>query len=72
MLFGVLAVFISGCGGSNNSSEPTYNKDTTQSDMQSLGKKVFFETDLSSGRNQSCASCSEGKYNFKPVHKKAK
>ena len=56
---GLLVMFtalLSACGGSSDSSPATQGT-SRQEQVQALGKKVFFDTRLSSAGNQACASC---------------
>jgi len=53
----VLAGSLIGCGSSSSSTGDVADVETTQQKMQALGKKIFFDENLSSQANQSCASC---------------
>jgi len=51
----ISALLINGCGGGGDSSPKQSTGNIAA--MQALGKKIFFDTTLSSQNNQSCASC---------------
>lgn len=51
-LFGLLSVFLIGCGGSSSSSDNPQIQTKTE-----LGKSLFFDKNLSFDRTQSCATC---------------
>ncbi|RLW57844.1 MAG: hypothetical protein B6D70_14295, partial [gamma proteobacterium symbiont of Stewartia floridana] len=57
-----LTVAITACGGGGGGGGDSTNTDNnsnqnSQASMQALGRKLFFDTNLSSGSNQACASC---------------
>ncbi|MET0064184.1 MAG: cytochrome c peroxidase, partial [Candidatus Thiodiazotropha endolucinida] len=54
VLIGCLTVSCGGGGGSGGNSD---NTNTSTISMAELGKKLFFDTNLSSGSNQSCGTC---------------
>jgi len=54
-LFITSFILVSGC--SSSSSPAGGGTSNTVAAMQSLGKKIFFDTNLSSSSNQSCGSC---------------
>ncbi len=50
----VSVLFIAACGGGGSSGN---NNNNNTSSIEALGKKLFFDEDLSSHGNQSCGSC---------------
>lgn len=57
-----LTLAITACGGGGGGGGDSTNTDNnsnqnSQASMQALGRKLFFDTNLSSGSNQACASC---------------
>ncbi len=54
VLFGFVILSQSGCGGGSSSGSNSNNNGLTKIE---LGRAIFFDTDLSSDANQSCASC---------------
>ena len=53
-MLSLAAIFLTGCGGGGGSSNTT---PTSTVSIASVGRAIFFDTNLSSGSNQSCASC---------------
>ncbi len=54
MLFGLM-ILLGGCGGGSSNSNSNSNSNALT--KIELGRVIFFDTDLSSDANQSCASC---------------
>ncbi|MEW8086784.1 MAG: cytochrome c peroxidase [Candidatus Thiodiazotropha endolucinida] len=54
VLIGCLTVSCGGGGGGGGNSD---NSNTSTISMAELGKRLFFDTNLSSGSNQSCGTC---------------
>lgn len=54
LIFFVSALLLTSCGGSSGGGNDT---SSSVASMRSVGKKLFFDEDLSSNGNQSCASC---------------
>ncbi|MES9946616.1 MAG: cytochrome c peroxidase [Candidatus Thiodiazotropha sp.] len=61
-LIGCLTVSCGGGGG--GSSDDSDNTNTSTASMAELGKKLFFDTNLSSGSNQACSSCHDPSNGF--------
>ncbi len=59
-LLSLLGVVLVSCGGSGGSSPANIHNVT----KESVGKALFFDTDLSSEKNQSCASCHDPEHGF--------
>ena len=51
------ALLLAGCGGGSGSGEPANNTPVNTASIASVGRAIFFDETLSSGSNQSCASC---------------
>jgi cytochrome c peroxidase len=56
LCFSVTVLLLTGCGGGGGSSDGGGGL-TSGVTKAELGRKIFVDTDLSSSRNQSCASC---------------
>jgi len=57
-IFSLAALLLAGCGGgSGGSGDTTNNPPVNTASIASVGRAIFFDANLSSGSNQSCASC---------------
>jgi cytochrome c peroxidase len=54
-IFSLAAILLAGCGGGSGSS--ANNRPVNTASIASVGRAIFFDVNLSSGSNQSCASC---------------
>jgi len=57
LLISALSLYACGGGGGSGSGDATNNNQSLVSKTEALGKKLFFDEDLSSHNNQSCGSC---------------
>jgi len=51
------AILLAGCGGGSGSDGSANSTPVNTASIESVGRAVFFDENLSSGSNQSCASC---------------
>lgn len=51
------AILSAGCGGGSGSDGPANSTPASVASIASVGRAIFFDENLSSGSNQSCASC---------------
>lgn len=57
-IFSLAAILLAGCGGgSGGSGDTTNTPPVNTASIASVGRAIFFDANLSSGSNQSCASC---------------
>ncbi|GGY38901.1 methylamine utilization protein MauG [Bacterioplanes sanyensis] len=63
LFYSALMAGLSGCGGSS-SSNSDHQPDTSPLSQATLGKQLFFDTNLSASRTQSCASCHDPEHGF--------
>ena len=51
------AILLAGCGGGSGSGDTANTTPVNTASIASVGRAIFFDENLSSGSNQSCASC---------------